>query len=183
MLPVVVGVLARLLYEIHFWTEEKKRTPVTLVCDEAHLYLPAGNADAAELRALDVFERISKEGRKYGVSLPVVSQRPSDVSKTVLSQCNNFLVLRLTNDQDQAVVKRLMPDSMDGLTAALPLLDVGEALLLGDAIILPTRVKLDAPKIKPTSATKDSWTEWNEKPVEEADLVAAVEAMRAQSRR
>jgi hypothetical protein len=183
VLPVVVGALARLLYEIHFWIDEKKRTPVTLVCDEAHLYLPSGNADAAELRALDVFERISKEGRKYGVSLLVVSQRPSDVSKTVLSQCNNFLILRLTNDQDQAVVKRLMPDSMDGLTAALPLLDVGEALLLGDAIILPTRVKLDAPKIKPTSATKDFWTEWNEKPVEEADLVAAVEAMRAQSRR
>jgi DNA helicase HerA-like ATPase len=113
----------------------------------------------------------------------VVSQRPSDVSKTVLSQCNNFVVLRLTNDQDQAVVKRLMPDSMDGLTAALPLLDVGEALLLGDAIILPTRIKLDVPKIKPASATKDFWTEWNEKPVEKADLVAAVEAMRAQSRR
>jgi len=183
VLPVVVGVLARLLYEIHFWTEEKKRTPITLVCDEAHLYLPSGNADAAEMRALDVFERISKEGRKYGVSLLIVSQRPSDVSKTVLSQCNNFVVLRLTNDQDQAVVKRLMPDSMDGLTAALPLLDVGEALLLGDAIILPTRIKLDIPKIKPTSATKDFWTEWNEKPVEEEDLIAAVEAMRAQSRR
>lgn len=183
VLPIVVGVLARLLYEIHFWTDEKKRTPITLVCDEAHLYLPSGNADAAELRALDVFERISKEGRKYGVSLLVVSQRPSDVSKTVLSQCNNFVVLRLTNDQDQAVVKRLMPDSMDGLTAALPLLDVGEALLLGDAIILPTRIKLDVPKIKPASATKDFWTEWNEKPVEKADLVAAVEAMRAQSRR
>ena len=183
VLPVVVGVLARLLYEIHFWTDENKRTPITLVCDEAHLYLPSGNADAAELRALDVFERISKEGRKYGVSLLVVSQRPSDVSKTVLSQCNNFVVLRLTNDQDQAVVKRLMPDSMDGLTAALPLLDVGEALLLGDAIILPTRIKLDVPKIKPASATKNFWTEWNDKPVAEVDLVAAVEAMRAQSRR
>jgi uncharacterized protein len=183
VLPVVVGVLARLLYEIHFWTDDKKRTPITLVCDEAHLYLPSGNADAAELRALDVFERISKEGRKYGVSLLVVSQRPSDVSKTVLSQCNNFVVLRLTNDQDQAVVKRLMPDSMDGLTAALPLLDVGEALLLGDAIILPTRIKLDVPKIKPASATKNFWTEWDDKPVEKADLVAAVEAMRAQSRR
>jgi hypothetical protein len=183
VLPIVVGVLARLLYEIHFWTEEQKRTPVTLVCDEAHLYLPSGDADAAELRALDVFERISKEGRKYGVSLLVVSQRPSDVSKTVLSQCNNFVVLRLTNDQDQAVVKRLMPDSMDGLTAALPLLDVGEALLLGDAIILPTRIQLDAPKVKPASATKNFWTDWNEKCVDSSDLTAAVEAMRAQSRR
>lgn len=183
VLPIVVGVMARVLYEIHFWTAEDKRTPVTLVCDEAHLYLPAGNAGAADLRALDSFERIAKEGRKYGISLLVVSQRPSDVSRTVLSQCNNFIALRLTNDQDQAVVKRLMPDSMDGLTAALPLLDVGEALLLGDAIILPTRIRLDAPKVKPTSATKNFWTEWNTAPVEEEALVAAVEAMRTQSRR
>ncbi|MFV9423788.1 ATP-binding protein [Microbacterium sp. S1037] len=183
VLPIVVGVMARVLYEIHFWTAEDKRTPVTLVCDEAHLYLPVGNAGAADLRALDSFERIAKEGRKYGISLLVVSQRPSDVSRTVLSQCNNFIALRLTNDQDQAVVKRLMPDSMDGLTAALPLLDVGEALLLGDAIILPTRIRLDAPKVRPTSATKNFWTDWNSAPVEEEALIAAVEAMRTQSRR
>lgn len=182
VLPIVVGVLARVLYEIHFWTEDDKRTPITLVCDEAHLYLPAGAADVAELRALDSFERIAKEGRKYGISLLVVSQRPSDVSRTVLSQCNNFIALRLTNDQDQAVVKRLMPDSMDGLTASLPLLDVGEALLLGDAIILPTRIRLDIPKVRPASATKNFWSDWNEKEVHEEDLIAAVEAMRMQSR-
>ncbi|MDJ0324206.1 ATP-binding protein [Cryobacterium sp. PH31-AA6] len=183
VLPIVVGVLARVLYEIHFWTVEEKRTPITLVCDEAHLYLPAGVAGAAELRALDSFERIAKEGRKYGISLLVVSQRPSDVSRTVLSQCNNFIALRLTNDQDQAVVRRLMPDSMEGIAAALPLLDVGEAILLGDAIVLPTRIRLDVPKVKPTSATRNFWTEWNETAVEDADLVAAVEAMRMQSRR
>lgn len=183
VLPIVVGVMARVLYEIHFWTAEDSRTPVTLVCDEAHLYLPAGNAGAADLRALDSFERIAKEGRKYGISLLVVSQRPSDVSRTVLSQCNNFIALRLTNDQDQTVVKRLMPDSMDGLTAALPLLDVGEALILGDAIILPTRIRLDAPAVKPTSATMNFWTEWNGAPVDNDALIAAVEAMRAQSRR
>lgn len=182
VLPIVVGVLARVLYEIHFWTAEKKRTPVTLVCDEAHLYLPVGEPGAAEMRALDSFERIAKEGRKYGVSLLVVSQRPSDVSRTVLSQCNNFIVLRLTNDQDQAVVRRLMPDSMEGLTAALPLLDVGEALLLGDAIVLPTRIRLDMPRVKPTSATMRFWTDWNSSAVDGDDLVAAVEAMRMQTR-
>jgi uncharacterized protein len=183
ILPVVVGVFARVLYEVHFWTSDEKRSPVTLVCDEAHLYLPSGSADAGELRALDVFERIAKEGRKYGISLLVVSQRPSDVSKTVLSQCNNFIVLRLTNDQDQAVVRRLMPDSLESLTAALPLLDVGEALLLGDAIILPTRLKLDVPRVKPASATRAFWTEWSNVAVDESDLIAAVEAMRMQSRR
>ncbi|WP_407726530.1 ATP-binding protein [Rhodococcoides fascians] len=182
VLPIVVGVLARVLYEIHFWTENGKRTPVTLVCDEAHLYLPATNADASEIRALDSFERIAKEGRKYGMSLLVVSQRPADVSRTVLSQCNNFIVLRLTNDQDQAVVKRLMPDSMDGLTAALPLLDVGEALLLGDAIVLPTRIRLDTPIVKPHSATRNFWSEWSDHGVDEAQLIAAVESMRRQNR-
>lgn len=182
VLPIVVGVLARVLYEIHFWAPEDKRTPVTLVCDEAHLYLPSGVADIAELRALDSFERIAKEGRKYGVSLLAVSQRPSDVSRTVLSQCNNFIVLRLTNDQDQAVIRRLIPDSMEGLTASLPLLDVGEALLLGDAIVLPTRIRLDQPRVKPTSATKNFWTEWATTPVKDQDLVEAVEAMRKQSR-
>ncbi|OZD53580.1 ATP-binding protein [Rhodococcus sp. 06-1460-1B] len=182
ILPIVVGVLARILYQIHFWTNESKRTPVTLVCDEAHLYLPASNMDASATRALDSFERIAKEGRKYGISLLVVSQRPADVSRTVLSQCNNFIVLRLTNDQDQAVVKRLMPDSMDGLTAALPLLDVGEALLLGDAIILPTRIRLDPPAVKPHSATRNFWSEWSDHGVDDAELVNAVEAMRKQSR-
>lgn len=182
VLPIVVGVLARVLYEIHFWTDNAKRTPITFVCDEAHLYLPASSPGAGERRALDSFERIAKEGRKYGISLLVVSQRPSDVSRTVLSQCNNFIVLRLTNDQDQAVVKRLMPDSMESLTAALPLLDVGEALLLGDAIILPTRIKLDEPKVKPASATMSFWSDWNEREVDDSDLIAAVESMRRQSR-
>lgn len=182
ILPIVVGVLARVLYEVHFWTDADKRTPITFVCDEAHLYLPTGTVGVAELRALDSFERIAKEGRKYGISLLVVSQRPSDVSKTVLSQCNNFIALRLTNDQDQAVVKHLMPDSMQGIAAALPLLDVGEALLLGDALILPTRIRLDTPTIRPRSATMNFWTDWNELEVEDADLVDAVESMRMQTR-
>lgn len=182
VLPVVVGVLARVLYEIHFWTAESDRTPVTLVCDEAHLYLPSAGADVVEQRALETFEKIAKEGRKYGISLLVVSQRPSDVSRTVLSQCNNFVALRLTNDQDQHVVKRLMPDNMESITSALPLLDVEEAIILGDSIILPTRIKLDAPRIKPASATMNFWTDWNEREVSEASIVAAVESMRRQSR-
>jgi hypothetical protein len=101
VLPVVTGVFARMLYEVQFWMKPESRTPFLLVCDEAHLYLPVHeDADAIEKQALYSFERIAKEGRKYGVSLLVVSQRPSDVSRTILSQCNNFLVLRLTNDQD-----------------------------------------------------------------------------------
>ena len=182
VLPVVVGVLARLLYEVHFWTDPEKRTPVTFVCDEAHLYLPETADGVVSQRAVVAFERIAKEGRKYGISLMIVSQRPSDVSRTVLSQCNNFIVLRLTNDQDQSLIRRLMPDSLGGITAALPLLDVGEAIVLGDAMVLPTRVRLDTPSVKPRSATMDFWTEWGTRKVNAEDLTSAVEAMRRQSR-
>ncbi|MER9074273.1 ATP-binding protein [Mesorhizobium sp. M0904] len=184
VLPVVTGTLARLLYDVQFWMGGKARTPVTLLCDEAHLYLPVrDDADAVQRQALGSFERIAKEGRKYGFSLLVVSQRPSDVSRTILSQCNNFLALRLTNETDQGVIKRLMPDSLAGLTSILPLLDVGEALLLGDAVLLPTRIRLDVPKIRPDSATRDFWTEWGSVRPDVAAITAAVECLRSQSRR
>ncbi|MEH3091287.1 MAG: ATP-binding protein [Agrobacterium cavarae] len=183
VLPVVTGTLARLLYDIQFWMNAAWRTPITLLCDEAHLYLPVkDDADVVQRQALWSFERIAKEGRKYGFSLLVVSQRPSDVSRTILSQCNNFLALRLTNDSDQNVIKRLMPDSLVGLTAMLPMLDTGEALLLGDAVLLPTRIKLDQPKVKPDSATRDFWKEWGSIHPDEGMLEAAVEYLRSQAR-
>lgn len=183
VLPVVASVLARLLYDAQFWIDKDSRTPICFVCDEAHLYLPVkADAQAVERRALETFERIAKEGRKYGVALVVVSQRPSDVSRTILSQCNNFLVLRLTNDQDQSVVTRLMPDSMSSFTEMLPLLETGEALLLGDSVLLPTRIRLDVPKLKPESATRDFWTEWRERTPQEAAIKEAIETLRRQSR-
>lgn len=183
VLPIVTGTLARLLYDVQFWMKAAARTPVTLLCDEAHLYLPVkDDADAVQKQALWSFERIAKEGRKYGFSLLVVSQRPSDVSRTILSQCNNFLALRLTNDTDQNVIRRLMPDSLVGLTAMLPLLDTGEALLLGDAVLLPTRVRLDQPTVKPDSATRDFWKDWGSLMPDESQLRLAVECLRSQSR-
>lgn len=183
VLPVVTGTLARLLYDVQFWMNGKTRTPVTLLCDEAHLYLPVrDDADAVQRQALGSFERIAKEGRKYGFSLLVVSQRPSDVSRTILSQCNNFLALRLTNETDQGVIKRLMPDSLAGLTSILPLLDTGEALLLGDAVLLPTRIKLDMPKVPPDSATREFWKEWGTSKPDGASITSAIECLRGQSR-
>lgn len=183
VLPVVTGTLARLLYDVQFWMSPKKRTPITLLCDEAHLYLPVrDDADAVQKQALGSFERIAKEGRKYGFSIVVVSQRPSDVSKTILSQCNNFLVLRLTNETDQSVIKKLVPDSLVGLTDYLPLLDTGEAILLGDAVILPTRIKLDKPKVPPDSATRSFWNEWKTLEPDIKALSLAVESLRGQTR-
>ena len=183
VLPIVTGLFARLLYDVQFWLDPQKRTPLSLVCDEAHLYLPVNEeATTVEKQALATFERIAKEGRKYGVSLVVVSQRPSDVSRTILSQCNNFLILRLTNDRDQAVVGRLVPDAMSGLVEMLPLLDVGEALLLGDAVLLPTRIKLDKPSVRPASATRDFWREWGTNSPDVNSIAEAVETLRRQTR-
>ena len=121
------------------------------------------------------------EGRKYGVGLMVVSQRPSDVSTTILSQCSNIISLRLANKTDQAVVKQLLPESLEGLMEVLPTLDVGEAVVVGDATLLPTRIKMAKPKHEPRSATIPFWTRWAT-PKAEVDLVAAVENMRRQSR-
>lgn len=182
ILPVIVGLVARIIYQVQFWTDSDKRRPMALVCDEAHLYLPKKEGkNPVEQRAIENFEKIAKEGRKYGVALLIVSQRPSDVSSTILSQCNNVIALRLTNGDDQATVKRLMPESLEGLMDTLPILDIGEALIVGDAVLLPSRIRIHPPTEKPLSATIDFWDEWS-KPPDKPDFVKAVENMRRQNR-
>lgn len=187
ILPVVVGLVARLVYQIQFWSnpgaEGDSRHPVVIVCDEAHLYLPSSSLATGPLekRALEHFERIAKEGRKYGVGLMVVSQRPSDVSTTILSQCSNIISLRLANKTDQAVVKQLLPESLEGLMEVLPTLDIGEAVVVGDATLLPTRIKISMPTHEPRGATIPFWSRWTS-PKCQVDLAAAVENMRRQSR-
>lgn len=185
VLPIVTGTLARLLYNVQFWMEDEKRTPFTLICDEAHLYLPIRDeADVVQKQALYNFERIAKEGRKYGVSILAVSQRPADVSKTILSQCNNFIVLRLTNEKDKGVIRNLLPDSLKSTIDFLPLLDVGEALVVGDAILLPSKLLLDKPleSHQPISATRNFWDEWDTKKPDNDAVNMAVEALRCQSK-
>lgn len=163
VLPVVIGTLARLIYILQFWTPSEKRHPILVACDEAHLYLPRiHQTNPLELAAVESVERIAKEGRKYGVGLMVISQRPSDVSGTILSQCNNIISLRLTNPIDQQTVRKLLPDSLGDLLQMLPLMDVGEAVVIGDAVLLPTRIKVEPPTTKPTSCTIDFWDKWAE---------------------
>ena len=181
-LPIMLGIVARLVYYLQFWMPKEKRHPVALVCDEAHIYLPRDGGNPNEERAIACFEKVAKEGRKYGVSLVVVSQRPSDVNTTILSQCNNVVALRLTNAADQSVVNRLMPESLTALLDMLPILDVGEALVVGDAVLLPSRIRMNPPTEKPISATIDFWSEWN-KAGKDPDWELAAENMRRQRRR
>lgn len=130
---------------------------------------------------LKSFERIAKEGRKYGVGLVIISQRPSEVNRTVLSQCNNFISLRLTNVEDQNVIKRLLPDNLGNIADNLSLLDIAEAIVVGDAILLPSRIKIDHPTIVPSSQTVKFWQKWNEKDLHQ-DLNMAVTNMIKQSK-
>ena len=181
ILPVIIGLVARIIYQVQFWTNPESRRPVAFVCDEAHLYLPRKEGNPVERRAVEAFEKIAKEGRKYGVALMIVSQRPSDVSATILSQCNNIISLRLTNADDQATVRKLLPESLESLLEALPIMDVGEAMVVGDSVLLPSRIKIDPPTEKPLSATIDFWSRWQEN-VTNTDFALAVENMRRQNR-
>lgn len=181
ILPLITGLIGRLIFSIQQWTEEDQRHPIALFCDEAHLYIPANIKGGVEEKGLASFERIAKEGRKYGVSLVVISQRPSDVNKTVLSQCGNFIAMRLTNPEDQNVIRRLFPDNLGDFSETLPILDIGEAIVVGDASLLPSRVMIDPPNLKPSSATVDFWDEWSETK-EKKGFINAIESLRKQQK-
>jgi hypothetical protein len=160
ILSIIVGVLGRLAFEYKYWDKNPNLLPVTLVLEEAHNYLPRTD-EASHRICLDRIERIAKEGRKYGINMIVVSQRPSEVSETVLSQCGNFVVLRLTNPADQAYVKRLLPDFLAVAVDMLPYLRTGEAVLSGEAVEVPTRVRVTMPDPPPRSndvTHRESWS-------------------------
>ena len=137
------AVIARTLFNLKVWqtSEERASDPVLLVCEEAHRYVP-NRGEAQYEAAQEAIRRIAKEGRKYGVGLLLVSQRPSEVEATVLSQCNSWVVLRVTNDADREHVKAILPDSMAGLTKMLSGLRRQEAIFVGQAAMLPSRIMI-----------------------------------------
>jgi hypothetical protein len=181
VLPLMVSLLARLVFTTSQWTNHANRHPIALFCDEAHLYIPErANSDSSDAISVQIFERIAKEGRKYGVGLVVISQRPAEVNHTVLSQCNNVIAMRLTNGDDQSVIRRLLPDSLSSFGDLLPILDLGEALVVGDASLLPTRVRIAEPRQRPNSQTIDFWSRWNDQEPK-SDTAEAVESWRRQS--
>ncbi|MGK5092086.1 DUF87 domain-containing protein [Deltaproteobacteria bacterium TL4] len=133
--------IARTLFSVKLWQtqEERESNPVLLVCEEAHRYVP-NRGEAQYEAAQDAIRRLAKEGRKYGIGLMLVSQRPSEVESTVLSQCNSWIVLRITNDSDRSHVQGILPDSLAGLTKVLSGLRRREAIFVGQAAVLPSRI-------------------------------------------
>ncbi|GAB3832732.1 ATP-binding protein [Pontibacter rugosus] len=141
----LTALIARLLFQYKLWQtrEERKSDPVLFVCEEAHRYVP-NHGEAQYKEAQEAVRRIAKEGRKYGLGLMLVSQRPSDVEATVLSQCNSWLILRLTNSNDQEHVSKFLPDSISGLTKMLSSLTRREAIFVGEAAALPSRIRINS---------------------------------------
>lgn len=181
ILPLIISLVARLIFTIQQWTDRDKIHPIAIFCDEAHLYLPQNVQKSSDQASVDNFERIAKEGRKYGVGLVVVTQRPSEVSRTILSQSGNFIAMRLTNAEDQSIIKKLLPDSLGNFAELLPVLDIGEALVVGDASLLPSRIIVSEPNNKPRSDTVKFWTQWSKDSVP-STLTNAVNAMRKQAK-
>ena len=166
VLSITVSLVSRLIFDFCFHYSKLRHegdqtndVPVMIVCEEAHNYIPQ-NESAAYRSSRKSLERVAKEGRKYGLSLMVVSQRPSEVSETIFAQCNNFVALRLTNDADQLYVRRLFPDNANGITDILPNLSPGDCIVVGDAVLLPAVVHMPLPEPEPHSRSVRVHAEW-----------------------
>lgn len=179
------AVIARTLFNLKVWqtSDERAADPVWLVCEEAHRYVP-NRGEAQYEAAQEAVRRIAKEGRKYGVGLLLVSQRPSEVEATVLSQCNSWIVLRVTNDADREHVKAILPDSMAGLTKMLSGLRRQEAIFVGQAAMLPSRIMIRdlADHQLPRSNDIDFDEGWQSEAMSAAQLSAVANRWRYQTR-
>lgn len=179
--------IARTLFSVKLWQsrEERESNPVLLVCEEAHRYVP-NRGEAQYEAAQDAIRKLAKEGRKYGIGLMLVSQRPSEVEATVLSQCNSWIVLRITNDSDRSHVQGVLPDSLAGLTKVLSGLRRREAIFVGQAAVLPSRILIrdlvKDGKPLPRSQDIDFDKGWQSDPITDQHLSEVGKRWRAQSR-
>ncbi|MFL0584849.1 ATP-binding protein [Solibacillus silvestris] len=168
VLSITVSLISRMLFDFAYTYKKLmdvengiQPLPLLVVYEEAHKYVPKVKSAKYNSSRIAI-ERIAKEGRKYGISLMIVSQRPSEISETIFSQCSNFVTMRLTNPDDQSYVKRLLPDIVGPITDSLPTLREGEAILIGEAINMPSLVKIDLCKPEPSSKNIEFLKEWKE---------------------
>lgn len=161
VVPMVTAQIGRLAYEFNFWNPLCREFPIYLICEEAHEYIP--REDIPRYReARRSMERIAKNGRKYGVGLCIVSQRPHDVSETVLAQCSSYICLRISNPDDQEYIRSMVPEAVRGTFAALTSLSKGEAVALGEAVPMPVRFRVALPDPPPNSTDVDYAGKWRD---------------------
>ena len=179
----VVAVLSRMVFDFAIWARDEKTRPVLLVCEEAHRYVPnEKNADGSSVGR--ILGRIAKEGRKYGVSLGLITQRPSDLAEGVLSQCGTIISMRLNNDRDQAFVKAAMPEGARGFLDSIPALRNRECIICGEGVSIPIRVAFDELEEakRPASADPSISELWRNSGGEEEMVQRTVQRWRAQGR-
>jgi DNA helicase HerA-like ATPase len=163
VINVLVSLLGRIIYDFNVWNEARQDFPILVVFEEAHAYLSMSGRSHAARKTV---ERIAKEGRKYGVSCMIISQRPAEISETITAQCNNFIAMRILNPNDQAYVRKLLPDALSNLMDVLPTLQQGEAYIIGDAVPMPSRIIIDIPSPRPSSGDVKFYERWQTKQVE-----------------
>lgn len=178
--PPVAAQIGRLAFEFNYWNPQYREFPILLICEEAHIYIPR-SGEAQFKGSRKSMERIAKEGRKYGVGLGVVSQRPHEVSETVLAQCGTFLCLRITNPDDQNYIRSLAPEAERNLIEILAGLGRGECLALGEAVPIPTRVTFYQADPPPNSDDIDFYLKWKEG-LDEVNVEEVVKRWRRQER-
>jgi DNA helicase HerA-like ATPase len=177
----VVAVLSRLVFDFAIWGRDEKISPILLVCEEAHRYVPnEANADGSSVGK--ILSRIAKEGRKYGISLGLITQRPSDLAEGVLSQCGTIISMRLNNDRDQAFVKSAMPEGARGFLDSIPALRNRECIICGEGVAIPIRVSFDNLEESKRPASEDpSFVElWRQSGGEEDAVHRTVQRWRSQ---
>lgn len=165
VVPMVTALVGRMAFEFNYWNPRCTEFPIYLVCEEAHQYIPREELRKFR-RSRRAIEFIAKNGRKYGVGLCIVTQRPHDLSETVLSQCSTFVCLRIANPDDQEYVRAMVPDAARGTFAALTSLSRGEAIALGEAVPMPVRFQVTMPEPPPNSPSIDYATYWQEEDIE-----------------
>jgi len=176
---VVVSVLARMVFDYAIWSRTEAQRPILLVCEEAHRYVPK-DEHAGGQAVRKILERIAKEGRKYGVSLGLITQRPSDLAEGVLSQCGTIISMRLNNDRDQACVRAAMPEGARGFLDAIPALRNRECIVCGEGVAIPIRVRFDdlEPEKRPASSDPSFANSWRESGDEEGIIQRTVKRWR-----
>ena len=180
---VVVSVLARMVFDYAIWSRTEPQRPLLLVCEEAHRYVPKDEHSGAQA-VRKILERIAKEGRKYGVSLGLITQRPSDLAEGVLSQCGTIISMRLNNDRDQACVRAAMPEGARGFLDAIPALRNRECIACGEGVAIPIRVRFDdlEPEKRPASSDPSFAALWRETGGEEAIIQRTIKRWRGHGR-
>jgi hypothetical protein len=180
---VVVSVLARMVFDFAIWSRTEPQRPILLVCEEAHRYVPK-DENAAGQAVRRILERIAQEGRKYGVSLGLITQRPSDLAEGVLSQCGTIISMRLNNERDQACVRAAMPEGARGFLDAIPALRNRECIACGEGVAIPIRVRFDdlEPEKRPASADPSFAALWRETGGEDGIIQRTIKRWRGHGR-